>query len=66
MENRIKAETLSTTKVDDKESKIRSILYLRPEIRFKHHTVQVVYNALDMAEQQVAELLKEVEELRNI
>lgn len=61
---RIKPDTLSKTKVDDKETEIRSQKYLRPEIRFRHHTAQVLYNALDIAEEQITELLEEVKELR--
>jgi hypothetical protein len=63
-EERIPGPTLSKTKKDDKDTKIRSQKYLRPEIRFKHHVTQVLYNAIDMAEEQIKELFAEVEELK--
>lgn len=60
---RIPGPTLSKTKKDDKNTKIRSQKYLRPEVRFNHHVPQVLYNALDMAEDQIKEQFKMIESL---
>lgn len=59
------SNTLSKTKKDNKETKILSQIFLRPEVRFKHQTTEFLYKALDIAEDQIQELLDEVEALKN-
>jgi len=48
----------------EEENEIRSQKLLKPEMRLPYQTVAFVYKALDMAEEQIKELLAEVEELK--
>jgi fructose-1-phosphate kinase PfkB-like protein len=45
------------------EEKIKSRELLKLKFRTKYQTTEFIYKALDVAEQQVEELLKKIEEL---
>lgn len=47
------------------ENEIRSQQLLKPEHRKKYQTTEFIYQALTVAEQQIIELMKEVEGLKN-
>jgi len=65
MEKTNKTKTLSKTKKDNKDTEILSQKYCRPEVRFKYQTTEFLYKALDIAEDQIKELLEEIKELKN-
>jgi len=47
------------------ENEIRSQILLKPEQRKPFQTTDFIYKALDVAEEQIKELLEEVEILKN-
>ena len=50
--------------MEQEETKIRSQKLLKPEHRKPFQATAFLYKALDVAEEQIAELIEEIEELK--